>query len=144
MVKRIVVGAHYGLKDWLAQRITAVVMAIYAILVAFGALRHGPFDYDAWRAFAAQGWMRFATFVFVIALGYHAWVGMRDIVMDYVKSTGIRLTLHAVVAVLLGWLFYREPFGVRESIAMAIIFLGVGLVKWQSRKASVPVMEVEA
>lgn len=109
MVKRIVVGAHYGLKDWLAQRITAVVMAVYTMLFAFAALMHGPFDYEAWRAFAAQGWMRFATFVFVIALGYHAWIGVRDIVMDYIKPTGVRVALHAVVAVLLvgylGWAF---------------------------------------
>jgi drug/metabolite transporter (DMT)-like permease len=40
--------------------------------------------------------------------------------------------LNAVVAVGLGWLVYREPFGVREAIAMAIIFAGVGIVKWQS------------
>ncbi|MBI2680112.1 MAG: EamA family transporter [Candidatus Solibacter usitatus] len=52
--------------------------------------------------------------------------------------------VNSVVAVVLGWLFYREPFGARESIAMAIIFFGVALVKWHSRKASVPVMEVEA
>ncbi|MFP3562496.1 succinate dehydrogenase, hydrophobic membrane anchor protein, partial [Paraburkholderia sp. SIMBA_049] len=26
--KRLVVGAHYGLRDWLAQRITAVIMAV--------------------------------------------------------------------------------------------------------------------
>jgi drug/metabolite transporter (DMT)-like permease len=52
--------------------------------------------------------------------------------------------VNSVVAVLLGWLFYREPFGARESIAMVIIFSGVGLVKWQSRKVTVPVMEVEA
>ena len=36
------------------------------------------------------------------------------------------------VAVALGWLFYREPFGVRECIAMAIIFAGVAIVKHQS------------
>lgn len=107
MVKRIVAGAHYGLRDWLAQRITAVVMIVFTLLVAFAALRHGPFDYAAWRAFAAQGWLRFAAFLFVVALGYHAWVGMRNILMDYVKPTGARLALHAVVAVLLvgyvGW-----------------------------------------
>jgi succinate dehydrogenase / fumarate reductase membrane anchor subunit len=107
MVKRLVVGAHYGLKDWLAQRVTAAVMAIYALLVGFAVLVHGPFDYEAWRAFATQGWMRITTFMFVIALGYHAWIGVRDIVMDYVKPAGGRLVLHAVVAVLLigyiGW-----------------------------------------
>jgi succinate dehydrogenase / fumarate reductase, membrane anchor subunit len=34
---------------------------------------------------------------FMAALLYHAWVGMRDIVMDYVKPTGIRLTMQAVI-----------------------------------------------
>ena len=32
MVKRIVVGAHYGLRDWLIQRVSAVVMALYTLL----------------------------------------------------------------------------------------------------------------
>ena len=31
--KRIVVGAHYGLRDWLAQRVTAVLMALFTALV---------------------------------------------------------------------------------------------------------------
>ena len=31
MVERIVSGAHYGLRDWLMQRVTAVVMALYAL-----------------------------------------------------------------------------------------------------------------
>lgn len=107
MVKRSVVGAHYGVSDWLAQRITAVMMGLYAIVLAFAVLRHGPFDYEAWRAFVAQGWVRFSGFLFVIALGYHAWIGMRDIVMDYVKPAGARLALHAISAILLvgyaGW-----------------------------------------
>ena len=107
MVNRIVVGAHYGLKDWLAQRVTAIVMALYTVLFGVAALVHGPFDYEGWRAFIAQGWVRFASFLFVVALGYHAWIGMRDILMDYVKPTGARLALHALVAVLLvgyvGW-----------------------------------------
>jgi drug/metabolite transporter (DMT)-like permease len=41
---------------------------------------------------------------------------------------------NAVVAVFLGWLFYREPFGPRELVAMAIIFAGVAIVKKYSRK----------
>lgn len=107
MVKRIVVGAHYGLKDWLAQRITAVVMTLYTIVIALAALAQRPSEYESWRAFMAQGWLRFATFLFVVALAYHAWIGVRDIFMDYIKPTGVRLALHSVVAVLLvgyaGW-----------------------------------------
>lgn len=42
--------------------------------------------------------------------------------------------VNPVIAVFLGWLFYREPFGVRDLLAMALIFAGVGLVKMQARK----------
>jgi len=49
-----------------------------------------------------------------------------------------------VVAVTLGWIFYREPFGLRETVAMLVIFIGVGLVKWQSGKAALAKIEVEA
>ena len=49
-----------------------------------------------------------------------------------------------LLAVGLGWLVYREPFGLRETVAMLVIFAGVGLVKWQSGKAALAKMEVEA
>lgn len=42
--------------------------------------------------------------------------------------------INPMVAVFLGWLFFREPFGWRELISMAIIFAGVGLVKKYSRR----------
>jgi drug/metabolite transporter (DMT)-like permease len=41
--------------------------------------------------------------------------------------------VNAVVAVTLGWLFYREPFGMRETAAMTVIFAGVAIVKWNTR-----------
>ena len=45
--------------------------------------------------------------------------------------------VNAVVAVSLGWLFYREPFGLREAVAMAVIFAGVALVKRYARPAAI-------
>jgi drug/metabolite transporter (DMT)-like permease len=44
--------------------------------------------------------------------------------------------VNAVVAVTLGWLFYREPFGRKEALAMAVIFAGVAIVKRYSRKVA--------
>ena len=98
------VGAHYGLGDWLLQRLTAVVMLAYS--VAFGAclLMHAPASYADWKAIFASGFVRVGTMLFFIALLYHAWVGARDILMDYVHGTGLRLTLQAAVALAL--LFY--------------------------------------
>jgi len=107
MVKRIVVGAHYGLTDWLAQRVTATVMAIYTVYFAINALLLPQMNYEAWSGMFRGGFMRFVTFLFFLSLFYHAWVGVRDIWMDYVKPAGIRLVLHIVTLLLLigyvGW-----------------------------------------
>jgi len=106
-VRRIVVGAHYGLRDWLAQRITAVIMALYTLLVGAMLLKNAPFTYPAWKELFAQGWMRVATLLFAASLAWHAWVGVRDILMDYIKPDGLRLTLQVMTVLLLaayvGW-----------------------------------------
>ena len=107
MTRRIVTGAHYGLRDWLAQRITAVIMAVYSVIVVFVLLTGKPISYGVWRDLFAQGWMRVATLLFAASLAWHAWVGMRDILMDYVKPDGLRLGLQVgtllVIAAYLGW-----------------------------------------
>lgn len=82
--KRLVVGAHYGLRDWLAQRVTAIVMALYTVLLLGLFLAGSNFSYEGWAGLFAQQWFKLATFSVVLALLYHAWVGMRDIWMDYV------------------------------------------------------------
>ena len=91
------VGAHYGLGDWLLQRLTAVVMALYTVGFAACLLMGPPATYGDWKALFSGNFVRLATMFFVAALLYHAWVGMRDIVMDYVKPTGIRLGLQSVI-----------------------------------------------
>jgi succinate dehydrogenase / fumarate reductase, membrane anchor subunit len=107
MVKKIVVGAHYGFQSWLAQRATAAYMAVYSIVFMLALVVSQPAGFEAWRAFMAQGWLRFATFLFLASLFYHAWIGVRDIYMDYVKPTSVRLALHVVTVLLLvgyaGW-----------------------------------------
>ena len=92
MVNRVIVGAHYGLKDWLAQRVTALVMLVCTLVFVF-ALGRGPVTYASWEALFAQGWMRVATFLFVASILIHAWIGMRNVWMDYLKHTGLRLVL---------------------------------------------------
>jgi succinate dehydrogenase / fumarate reductase, membrane anchor subunit len=107
MVNRIVTGAHYGMRDWLAQRITAVIMAIYSVIMAVVFFFGAPLTYGVWRDLFSQGWMRVATLLFAFSLAWHAWVGMRDIVMDYVKPTALRLGMEISVLVMLalylGW-----------------------------------------
>jgi succinate dehydrogenase / fumarate reductase, membrane anchor subunit len=106
-VRRLVVGAHYGLRDWLAQRITAALMVVYTVIVAAAVVTNSPLTYGVWRDLFAQGWMRVATLLFAVSLAWHAWVGVRDILMDYIKADGLRLTLQVVtlllLAVYVGW-----------------------------------------
>jgi len=107
MSQRVITGAHYGLSDWLAQRITAVIMAVYTIIVLVVLLGGVPITYAVWKDLFAQGWMRVATLLFMGSLAWHAWVGVRDIIMDYVKPDGLRLALQVAVlltiAAYVGW-----------------------------------------
>ena len=107
MVNRVIVGAHYGLKDWLLQRLTAVVMAVYSVVILIVLLSGNYQGYASWKALFGQGWMRFASLLFVLSVLIHAWVGIRDIWMDYVKSTGLRLSLQTLTVLWLvgcgGW-----------------------------------------
>lgn len=104
---RLVVGARYGLRDWLAQRITAAIMAVYSVIVAAVLLSNSPLTYGVWKDLFAQGWMRVATLLFAFSLAWHAWVGVRDILMDYIQPVGLRLALEVLtlllIAAYLGW-----------------------------------------
>ncbi len=106
-MSRVVTGAHYGLRSWLAQRITALVMAVYSIILFVVLFFNFPVNYGAWKALFQQGWMRVATLLFAVSLAWHGWVGMRDVLMDYVKATGLRFFLEIVFILILagyvGW-----------------------------------------
>ncbi len=91
--RRLVVGAHYGVKDWLAQRVTAIVMAIFTVVLLVAFLTGNNFSYEGWAGLFAQQWFKLFALVTLLGLFYHAWVGVRDIWMDYVKSAGLRLFL---------------------------------------------------
>src|ERR1043165_10010087 len=88
------------MRDWLAQRITAAVMAVYTLIVAAIVLMNQPLRYTGWQSLFAQGWMRVATLLFALSLAWHAWVGVRDILMDYIKHDGVRLALQVLTVLL--------------------------------------------
>ena len=128
--KRVVVGAHYGLRDWLSQRITAVLMALFTVLLLAQVLfTKGPIGYDAWAGIFSAQWMKVLTFVVFIALGWHAWVGMRDIWMDYIKPVGLRLSLQVFTIV---WLTACAGWGIQVLLNKGTM----GYEKWAGIFAS--------
>ena len=106
--KRIVTGAGYGFRDWLAQRVTGALMALLTVILLVQVIfTSGPIGYEQWAGIFAGQAMKFLTFAVIVALLYHVWIGMRDIWMDYIKPVGVRLALHVFTLVWLvgcaGW-----------------------------------------
>ena len=99
--KRLVVGAHYGVTDFIAQRITAVILAVYTLVLIVGLLIMPAFTYENWKAlftfhvFALPVGQILASLAF-FALAWHAWIRVRDIWMDYVRPVGVRLLLQVL------------------------------------------------
>lgn len=90
-----------GMGAWLVQRVSAVYIGLY-VLLAIGALWNGAADsYDAWRALWACTGVALASQLFVLALVMHAWVGMRDIAVDYLHPIGLRLAFLSLFALFL-------------------------------------------
>ena len=70
-----------------SKRIVVTIVVIVQVLLP------GEMGYDKWAGIFAAQWMKVLTFVVIVSLLYHVWVGMRDVWMDYVKPVGIRLAL---------------------------------------------------
>ena len=105
--QRIVTGAHYGIGSWLLQRLSAVVIALYTVILIIAVFRLPEFNYGNWATLFAHPFMKVATLLSGASLLYHAWVGIRDIWMDYIKPVGLRLALQVFSIVWLvgcaGW-----------------------------------------
>jgi succinate dehydrogenase / fumarate reductase membrane anchor subunit len=96
--KRLVVGAGYGLGEFLAQRATAVVMVVYTVVLLVAFLGGSNFSYEGWAGLFAQTWFKLFTLATLIGLFYHAWVGVVSIYQDYVKNVAVRFVLHTASA----------------------------------------------
>lgn len=91
----------HGLRAWLLQRFTAVYLLLFLAYLAVHFGRAPVTDFAAWLAWLADPLVNLATGLFILSLLIHAWVGIRDVLMDYVTHTGLRVVLFATVALTL-------------------------------------------
>lgn len=91
------VGAHYGWREWLAQRVTAVIMALFAVVIFGFFVVKGTVSYLDWKELFGSQLFRVLALLFLISVYYHAWIGVRDVLMDYIKPVSIRLLLQVIV-----------------------------------------------
>jgi succinate dehydrogenase / fumarate reductase membrane anchor subunit len=109
--------AAQGLRGWLMQRVTAVYLAVYLLAMLVALLLRDAQGYSAWRDWFAQPWTGVMTAIFAMAVVLHVWVGIRDVLIDYVHAVSLRLLLLAVFAlVLLGSLLW-----VLRALALATL-----------------------
>ncbi|MGA7799903.1 MAG: succinate dehydrogenase, hydrophobic membrane anchor protein [Gammaproteobacteria bacterium] len=95
-------GAAHGLRAWLLQRFTAIYLIgfLLFLVVRFGILG-APVGYHAWHAWLAEPIINMATGLFMLSVIGHAWVGIRDVIMDYVRPSGLRVAVLAAAALAL-------------------------------------------
>ena len=91
----------YGLRAWILQRLSAVYMAVYLVFFVFHAMADPPRSYDAWHAWMTGPVISITSALFFIAVFVHAWVGVRDVVMDYVKPVALRFSLLVLIGLIL-------------------------------------------
>lgn len=87
----------HGLRSWLLQRLTAVYLLIYMMYFLIHLVVTPGRGYEAWRGWLSLPVPAIAMLLFFTALLFHAWVGLRDVVMDYVHPFAWRLTLLALI-----------------------------------------------
>ena len=105
MVIELLTKRYPGMRAWLMQRLTALVMAVYSIFALARVLIVQPDSYAAWLGFSSPWWWRLASWMFWICLSIHAWLGIRDVFKDYVPNPNVRAVLLKILVLLL-WLYF--------------------------------------
>ncbi len=97
MLIELLTDRYPGMRQWLTQRISAVVMAIYTLLLVLLVLIQQPANFQEWHAFFSPWWWRIVTILFWICLTMHARLGVRDVLKDYVFNLTLRSYLQLLV-----------------------------------------------
>lgn len=95
MVSSVTNLGRSGVYDWMVQRVSAYVLALYTIFL-FGFMLMTDVTYDSWSALFSQTWFRIFSLMALLSLGAHAWVGLWTITTDYVKAAGPRFLIQAL------------------------------------------------
>lgn len=90
-----------GMRDWLIQRATSVILAAYIIFLLAFIFCHQPLDYLAWKRLFSHLGMRLFSSLFLLSLFWHAWIGMWTLVTDYIKPASLRLVVQLFIIIAL-------------------------------------------
>lgn len=101
MVKTVLGVKHQGLRDWVIQRASAIFMAVYSLSLIFYLIFHPQLSFAEWHGLFAESYVKVFTIIFILAMLWHAWIGIWTIFTDYVKPFVIRSILNFFVLLML-------------------------------------------
>jgi succinate dehydrogenase / fumarate reductase membrane anchor subunit len=93
--------ASSGLRAWVVQRVSAVYLALCFIALAIALVAHRPLSFETWHGWFAHAAINVFAALFFVALVAHAWIGMRDVILDYVRNAAARFAALALIGLLL-------------------------------------------
>lgn len=106
-----------GVRTWVVQRVSALYMGGFVLVVIPLLMLKLPLDYQQWHSMLATPWFNIGFMLFWLALFFHAWIGIRDVILDYVSNFSLRFSLLTAVALALS--------------AMAVWVLKILLLVWR-------------
>ena len=99
MVASVTSFGRSGVYDWLIQRVSAVVVGLYVLILLGYLLSHPDLGYEEWRGFITGGSMRIASTLALLATIAHAWIGLWVITTDYLSNSFVRFSCQSACGV---------------------------------------------
>lgn len=93
--------SNRGISDWLVQRVTALLIGAYAVFILSYFFFNKPLYFAQWHDLFHNVFMKIFSFMVLISIVWHAWIGLWTVFTDYVKNAALRLTLEIIVILLL-------------------------------------------
>ncbi|AXU95943.1 succinate dehydrogenase membrane anchor subunit [Erwinia persicina] len=90
-----------GIHDWLLLRAAAMVMTLYVIYLLGFIVMSGTLTYDIWRGFFSSSFTKVFTLLTLFSILVHGWIGMWQVLTDYIKPLALRMMLQLVIVVAL-------------------------------------------
>jgi succinate dehydrogenase / fumarate reductase, membrane anchor subunit len=101
MLFELLTAKYPGMRQWLTQRLSAASMAIFVLVLVIRLSWLNPSSFDTWHAFFSPIWWRIFTLWFFLCMLIHAWLGVRDVLRDYVFNMRLRAVMQIAVDMIL-------------------------------------------
>ena len=86
-----------GLRPWVIQRVSAVYIALFILYLIYSGISAEQTGFEPWRVWLFDPVNSVGVGLFIIAVLFHAWIGIRDVILDYVHDIMLRIFVLALV-----------------------------------------------